>query len=355
MSGLLQAVHFVFSNTPARFRRALRRCIPSFFFREQHAANNALKALRRGAYLGRRRKKLSTRYSLVVPCHNVERYLDDFFHSLFSQSVDPACLEIIMVDDGSTDRTARRIADWQSRFPERIRYVSQHNQRQAAARNTGLAYATGDWVSFPDPDDFFSTNYVEAVDQEIGTVHSRPLSMISCNLVYFKEPKSGKETFIRCVTGSKKTAQFCRPTTCRTTCSFPPPQLGFAATSLSGTAFDSIRVSFPTFEDSHFVNRFLLLNPGTEAVFLKTPTYYYRKRADRTSTLDGAKLKPAWCLDALRYGFLDLLNEAQRIVGRCSLLHPENRSLRHPVSLRVPGRPPRASSAAEFSGAEGIF
>ena len=151
-----KAVHFAFSKTPAPLRRALRRCLPSVIFRQRRAANKAPKALRRGAYLGWRRKKLSTRYSLVVPCHNVERYLDDFFHSLFSQTVDPDCLEIIMVDDGSTDGTARRIADWQSRFPERIRYIFQHNQRQAAARNTGLAYATGEWVSFPDPDDFFS-------------------------------------------------------------------------------------------------------------------------------------------------------------------------------------------------------
>ena len=119
---------------PAPLRRALRRCLPSVIFRQRRAANKAPKARRRGAYLGWRRKKLSTRYSLVVPCHNVERYLDDFFNSLFSQSVDPDCLEIIMVDDGSTDGTARRIADWQSRFPERIRYVFQHNQRQAAAQ-----------------------------------------------------------------------------------------------------------------------------------------------------------------------------------------------------------------------------
>ena len=58
-----------------------------------------------------------------------------------------------------------------------------------------------------------------------------------------------------------------------------------------------------------------MLNPSSEIVFLKAPTYYYRKRADLTSTLDGAKLRPAWCLDALRYGLLDLLNQAQRIAG----------------------------------------
>ena len=71
----------------------------------------------------------------------------------------------------------------------------------------------------------------------------------------------------------------------------------------------------PTFEDGHFANRFLLQNPDTEVAFLKGAVYRYRKRADGTSTLDRAKLSPAWCLDALRYGYLDLLNQAQQIAG----------------------------------------
>ena len=47
----------------------------------------------------------SMRYSLVVACYNVEKYIDDFFESVFSQRVGLNCLEIIAVDDGSTDGT----------------------------------------------------------------------------------------------------------------------------------------------------------------------------------------------------------------------------------------------------------
>ena len=63
------------------------------------------------------------------------------------------------------------------------------------------------------------------------------------------------------------------------------------------------------------MNRFLLLNAQTEVAFLMRPIYHYRKRGDGSSTLDGAKLTAAWCLDALRYGYLDLLNQAQTIAG----------------------------------------
>ena len=111
------------------------------------------------------------------------------FDSIFIQAVDPDCLEIITVDDGSTDVTAARIADWAERFPASIRYLHQPNQGQAVARNTGLARATGEWVSFPDPDDTLSTSYFEEVDAEIARAHSQPLSMVACNLVFFKEAK----------------------------------------------------------------------------------------------------------------------------------------------------------------------
>ena len=73
---------------------------------------------------------------------------------------------------------------------------------------------------------------------------------------------------------------------------------------------------FPTFEDAHFVNRFLLLNPNSEVAFSKAPTYYYRKRSDGTSTLDSAKLSREWFLDSLRYGSLDFLRQAQEITGK---------------------------------------
>ena len=94
------------------------------------------------------------------------------------------------MDDGSTDGTDLRIKHWSDRFPGRVRYIRQSNQGQAAARNTGLAAARGNWVSFPDPDDFFSLNYLEKVDEEIARPHGQPLSMVACNLIYFKELKN---------------------------------------------------------------------------------------------------------------------------------------------------------------------
>ena len=267
--------------------------------------------------LRRSKRRLSTRYSLVVACYNVEKYIDDFFRSIFIQTVDPDCLEIITVDDGSTDLTAARIADWAQRFPGSIRYLHQPNQGQAVARNTGLACATGEWVSFPDPDDTLSTSYFEEVDAEIARAHSQPLSMVACNLVFFKEAKrSAKEEDTHPLRYRFEQERTILPASDLQ----DHMQLSTATAWLRRELIERNELRFdprvvPTFEDGHFVNRFLLLNAQTEVAFLKRPIYHYRKRGDGSSTLDGAKLTAAWCLDALRYGYLDLLSQAQTIAG----------------------------------------
>jgi glycosyltransferase involved in cell wall biosynthesis len=269
-----------------------------------------------GVKLPRPFKKTSVRYSLVVPLHNVARYVDDFFYSVFAQSIDTECLEIIAVDDGSTDDTAQRIEAWSRRFPGRIKYLYQENQGQAVARNTGLAHTTGEWVSFPDPDDFFSLSYLEEVDAEIGRASQPLLSMISCNTIFFKEPER------RVSNGHPLRFRFSQRRTELSACA-PDNFMQLSAASAwfrrdlierDGLRFDP-RI-FPNFEDSHLVNRYLLLNPDSKIVFLRTPIYYYRKRGDGTSTLEGSHSNPGWYRDSLRYGSIDLLNHARKITGR---------------------------------------
>ncbi len=87
------------------------------------------------------------RVSVVIPTYNSGPLVVEAVESVLAQTRPAA--EIIVVDDGSTDDTADRLA----RFGPRIRYIRQANARVAAARNTGLRAATGDAVGFLDADD----------------------------------------------------------------------------------------------------------------------------------------------------------------------------------------------------------
>ena len=86
--------------------------------------------------------------SVVVPAFNVERHIDDCLASVGAQTL--ADWECIVVDDGSTDATAQRVA---RNADSRIRLVRQPNQGVSAARNAGLAQARGAHVLFLDGDD----------------------------------------------------------------------------------------------------------------------------------------------------------------------------------------------------------
>lgn len=84
--------------------------------------------------------------SVVIPVYNGERFLGDALESVFDQDYER--IEIVVIDDGSQDRTNEIVRG----FPG-ARYVRQRNQGPAAARNTGIALSSGEVVSFLDADD----------------------------------------------------------------------------------------------------------------------------------------------------------------------------------------------------------
>ena len=85
--------------------------------------------------------------SCIIPVFNGERYLAEALESVVNQTYRP--VEILVVDDGSTDNTAAGV----SAYRDRIRYRWQPNAGQAAARNLGLTMADGQFVAFLDADD----------------------------------------------------------------------------------------------------------------------------------------------------------------------------------------------------------
>lgn len=97
--------------------------------------------------------------TLVVPVFNMEQYLPRCMDSLLSQT----CLdyEIVLVDDGSTDSSGALCDSYAARDPERIRVIHKPNEGLSSARNAGIDAARGEFIVFPDPDDWAEPDYVE--------------------------------------------------------------------------------------------------------------------------------------------------------------------------------------------------
>lgn len=96
--------------------------------------------------------------SVIVPVYNVEKYLQRCIQSLINQSY--KMLEIILIDDGSTDKSGI-ICDYFAEHDPRIKVHHKENGGQGSARNIGLNNAKGKYITFVDSDDYVDEDYIE--------------------------------------------------------------------------------------------------------------------------------------------------------------------------------------------------
>jgi len=99
--------------------------------------------------------------TIIVPIYNTEQYLDECINSLVNQSYKE--LEIILINDGSTDSSGAVCRKWMELDP-RIRYIETENQGQGKARTLGITYARGNYILFVDSDDYIEFNLIESVN-----------------------------------------------------------------------------------------------------------------------------------------------------------------------------------------------
>jgi len=105
--------------------------------------------------------------SIIVPCYNSEKLLDECFNTLKNQTIGIDNLEIIFVNDCSKDQTLKKLYEYEEQFPDSICVVDLAvNVKQGGARNIGLTYATGKYVSFVDSDDWVKLNMFEILYQK---------------------------------------------------------------------------------------------------------------------------------------------------------------------------------------------
>ena len=96
--------------------------------------------------------------SVIIPVYNVEKYLEECLDSVVNQTFED--IEIICVNDGSTDKSLEILNDYAS-ADDRIKVFTQENKRQGAARNLGLDKSSGDYVYFMDSDDYIDLSTIE--------------------------------------------------------------------------------------------------------------------------------------------------------------------------------------------------
>ena len=102
--------------------------------------------------------------SVIIPVYNVEKYLSECIDSVLRQSLSD--MEIICIDDGSTDGSAQILEEYRKK-DRRIKVIHQKNAGASAARNAGIANASGEYIYFLDSDDYIDPAALEFLSNEM--------------------------------------------------------------------------------------------------------------------------------------------------------------------------------------------
>lgn len=100
--------------------------------------------------------------SIIIPVFNAEKFIHNCLQSCLKQNISEDSYEIIVINDGSTDRSAEIIKEFKNKFSN-IVFIQQQNQGVSAARNRGLEIATGNYILFVDSDDTIEENSLQSV------------------------------------------------------------------------------------------------------------------------------------------------------------------------------------------------
>ncbi|WP_209325002.1 bifunctional glycosyltransferase/CDP-glycerol:glycerophosphate glycerophosphotransferase [Brevibacterium renqingii] len=248
------------------------------------------------------------KFAVVSAVYNVSRYLDDFLTSLDHQTLDHSLIEIILVDDGSTDDSLDRLKEWAATTDFAVTVLTKTNGGQASARNLGLGAVTAEWVTFTDPDDTLAEDYFEAVEASLGS--HRNAEMVICHLFdHFEATGEVKDShpLRHRFRGGDQLVDIDR---------FPEYVHLHASSAFFRTAkVNGLGLRFderirPTFEDGHFVQKYLLALPKRLVSVVDSAKYFYRRRADKSSTLQTSATDPGKYTTVLELGCLQLLEQA---------------------------------------------
>ena len=243
---------------------------------------------------------MTFKVSVVMAAYNSENYLSIAIDSLINQSLDfKRNIQIIIVDDSSSDNTLNVALKYRNEYPENI--IVLHNEENKGAsfsRNLGLKYVEGEYVNFLDSDDFITKhtfNRVEAMFKK----HSE-IDIVSIP-IYFFGSKNGEHILNDKFEKTRVVDLLKEPENIQ----LSGPSSFFRYSKIKNYEFnENLKVS----EDSLLINQMLLKNP--KIGFLSDCGYYYRKYENSSSLIGSSTSSKSYFTSRVDDYFLKLIDES---------------------------------------------
>ena len=247
------------------------------------------------------------RFSVITPVYNVAAYLPDAVRSVTGQDIGfEDNIQIILVNDGSTDDSDSVCRAFAEEYPDNIVYIAKENGGVSSARNEGMKYAEGKYVNFLDGDDIWEKNVFGLV-WDFFEKHEDEIDMVAGRQRYF-EGKSGYTSLDYKFDGGDRVVDI-----------FEEPTFGqysvtsafFKRAALEGEAFDT-RLKYA--EDARFITQ--ILYKKNKYGVMKSAVHNFRKRGAGSSVTQNKSANESAYLDTANHYYQFMLDYSREVFGR---------------------------------------
>ncbi|MGJ5715836.1 bifunctional glycosyltransferase/CDP-glycerol:glycerophosphate glycerophosphotransferase [Staphylococcus equorum] len=224
--------------------------------------------------------------SIVIPVYNTEQYIEETLESIIKQNMNLEDIQIILVNDGSTDNSEAILTKYRNRYPNNIYYINKQNEGVSIARNTGLKYVRGKYVNFLDSDDKWGLTTLKHVYNYFEM--NPTLNVISTRLRFFdnivgEHPLNFKyENKVNKVVDLKQDYDHIQMNVA---------SVFFRTSAIKSVTFDT---SLKYGEDAKFVYNVIKQTFKIGLMSYTQGCYWYRKRRDESSAIDKALSNPTF-------------------------------------------------------------
>lgn len=210
--------------------------------------------------------------SVIVPVYNVEAYVEKCLKTLVEQTLEE--IEIIVVNDGSTDHSKEIVQKIMKQFPDKIVYKEKENGGLSDARNYGMPYAKGEYIAFLDADDYIEKDMYQKMYEIAKKENS---DMVECDF-YWEYPERQKQDIGKIYQGKQEALEKIRVVAWNKL--------------IKKEVLEKAKVTFPKgyrYEDVEFTYKLI---PYLEKVsFLKEPCVHYVQREGSISNSQNERTK----------------------------------------------------------------
>ena len=240
-------------------------------------------------------------FSVIIPIYNTGRYLDDSVGSLLNQTINFKNIQVILVNDGSTDNSEEICLKYKNNYPKNIIYINIEHGGVSKARNEGMKYAKGNYINFLDPDDKWDHRAFKSF--ALFFKYYKQINFIAGRIRIFEAENNYHPLDYKFY--KTRISNLIKEYNCI--------QLSICSSILKKSLvkdnyFDE---NVKSNEDTLFINNILLYKPIIG--FVREAVFFYRRRIDSSSVVQNYKKNLEFYFDTINYVFNNLISNSIKL------------------------------------------